>query len=146
MRLSENRWPASTALPRCSTTTRRSWIVALAALAGCRRAARPIEQLFPAELAGARLTEVRRLPLEALSADLRRFRVRQAARATYAGGQPLRVELYEMANPKTAYAMVRLAHGGLPFFHGDYFGILEAPGAAPAALETYRQALLREMR
>jgi hypothetical protein len=152
MRLSDNRSPRTAALPRCSTTrgtgfslSRRAWLAALAAFAGCRRSAPPIERLFPAALAGSRLAQVRRLPLADLSAELRRFKVRQAATAAYEGKQPLRVELYEMANPKTAYTLARLSKEAAPFFHGDYFGIIQAPGAGRAALESYLQEFERHL-
>ena len=85
------------------------------------------------------------LPLDSLSADLQRLKVRRAARAEYEGAQPVRVALYEMPNPKTAYAMLRLTHesaGAAAFYHGDYFGVVEAPGADRDKLNSLSNAMV----
>ncbi len=92
----------------------------------------------------ARLAGVEPLALDGLDPELKRFKVRQAARGRYEGRQPLHVELYEMANPKTAFTMVRLARAGAPFYSGDYYGIVEAPGAEAGALDRYRREFISE--
>jgi hypothetical protein len=110
---------------------------------GCSRSTRPLDGLFPRDLDGWRLVHLHSLAMGDVPDDIRRLGAREAVRGTYEGRGTLELTLYDMANRKSAYAVLRLAHEtgqSVPFFRDRYFGLAESGQADHEMLAVFSRA------
>ncbi|HZT34015.1 MAG TPA: hypothetical protein VFA33_29255 [Bryobacteraceae bacterium] len=108
---------------------RRTWLLAAASLAACRRRPPSADALLPAVLAGKwRRRDLRDLPAESAPAEAARGTVRRIYEAFYEGPTSVQVDLFELVSATAGLDLAqrwRPAAAAVFFYKDNYFAVVK---------------------